>query len=307
MIDASGFFIVSGMLILVATIIYCLVMIRKHWDVLVKNQKYLAAEIVIEVALLLIMLFAYFRIYISKMWNVWEGLTLFTASLLLLYEAFLAFTKIRNVKERTMEIMEALICVIEAGDPNLDGHSVHVHTIVNVFYDYLPTIYQHSLNLEDLKYASLFLDLGKLGIPRRILTKAGKLTREEMELVRRHPEISTKILKPVGSFTRITDWILYHHERVDGKGYYELKGDAIPLASRVMAIADTYSALTMDRTYKASLPYDEAILEIRQAAGTQLDAELVGYFCEIPKHRLDECLEYVCSIMARYQDEHFGE
>ena len=307
MIGTPSFFIVAGTLILVGTIVYVLIMIRKNWDVLVKNRTFLVTQISIEICLLLLMLAAFFSIYTSGSWDIRTELAIFISSLLVLYEAILGFTKVHNVKDRTMEVMEALICVMEAGDPNLDGHSVHVHNIVNVFYDYLPAAYQHRLNLEDLKYASLFLDLGKLGIPRSILMKPGKLTREEMELVRRHPEISTKILEPVGQFSRISDWILYHHERVDGKGYRELKGEEIPLASRIIAIADTYSALTMDRTYKASLPYEEAIIELRQAAGTQLDAELVGYFCEIPRHRLDECLESVRRIMERYQDEHFGE
>ncbi|MBR1524137.1 MAG: HD domain-containing protein [Lachnospiraceae bacterium] len=307
MITATSILTVSGLIILLTTLVYCVAMIRRHWDVLIKDRSFLITEISIEIVLLLFLLVAYYQVY--KLWpgNLWVGLALFSASVLAFYEAFMAFTKARRIKERAMELLETLICVMEAGDPNLDGHSLHVHNLVSVFYDYLPPIYQQKLNYENLRYASLFLDMGKLGIPRSILTKSGKLTKDEMELMRRHPEICVNILGPVGSFSMISDWILYHHERVDGKGYHGLKGDEIPLASRVIAIADTYSALTMDRTYKASLPYDEAIIELRQTAGTQLDAELVGYFCEIPKHRIEECLISVRQITARYQDEHFGE
>ena len=296
-----------GTIILIITAVYSITMTRRHWDVLVSEKKTLMVEFGIEFLFLGFLVIVYGRLWMLKEAGIWESLVLFVAALLIFYEMYLAFKKARSIKERSMELLEALICVMEAGDPNLDGHSLHVHNIVNVFYDYLPPAYQNQLNLENLKYASLFIDMGKLGIPRSILTKAGKLTKEEMELMRRHPEICVKILSPVASFSSISDWILYHHERVDGKGYHGLKGGEIPLASRIIAIADTYSALTMDRTYKASLSYNEAITEIRQAAGTQLDEELVGYFCEIPMHRLDECFAYVRRIMERYQDEHFGE
>ena len=298
---------VSGILILINTLIYCIAMIRRHWDVLVKDQRFFMAESTMLVLLSFVLILSYYKAYALQDGNVWVGLALFLASMLIFYEALIAFRKVRSIKERALELLETLICVMEAGDPNLDGHSFHVHNLVSVFYDYLPSIYQQQLNFENLRYASLFLDMGKLGIPRSILTKSGKLTKEEMELMRRHPEICVKILGPVASFKLISDWILYHHERVDGKGYHGLKGNEIPLASRVIAIADTYSALTMDRTYKASLPYDEAIIELRQAAGTQLDAELVGYFCEIPKHRIDECMASVRDITERYQNEHFGD
>ena len=298
---------ISGIVIILATLVYRMIMIRRHWDVLVKDQRFLILEVTVEALLLILLLIAYYQVYRLELRNIWIGSALFLASLLAFYEAFTAFSKARLIKERAMELLETLVCVMEAGDPNLDGHSLHVHNLVSVFYDFLPSEYQQKLIYENLRYASLFLDMGKLGIPRSILTKSGRLTDEEMALMRRHPEICVKILKPLASFSAISDWILYHHERVDGKGYHGLKGDEIPLASRIMAIADTYSALTMDRTYKASMPYDEAIIELRQAAGTQLDAELVGYFCEIPRHRIDDCMIPVKKIMERYQDEHFGD
>lgn len=218
-------------------------------------------------------------------------------------EAFWFILRIKTVRARMMGLLGTIICVMEAGDPNLDGHSMHVYNIVSVFYDYLPPEYQRRLRPDRLKYAALLHDLGKLGIPREIITKRGKLTPEEVQLIRRHPEISVNILKPHGFLSDIFDHILYHHERIDGKGYHSLSGEEIPLASRIIAIADTYSALTMDRTYKATLPYEEAIVELKQVAGTQLDRELIGYFCEIPKHRLDECLSSVRLATERYRDE----
>ncbi|MBQ9550318.1 MAG: HD domain-containing protein [Lachnospiraceae bacterium] len=299
--------ILMSFILSISTVVYCFIMLYKNRDVLTGRQESLYFEAAVLVCIMAAFLFACFRVYSAGYKDIWIGTAFLSASVVICIESISAFTRIWGIKARTMELLETLICVMEAGDPNLDGHSLHVHNIVCVFYDYLPPEYQHKLNYEDLKYASLFLDMGKLGIPRSIITKSGKLTREEMELMRRHPEICVKILGSLASFKRISDWILYHHERVDGKGYHALSGSDIPLASRIIAVADTYSALTMDRTYKASMSHDEAITELRQAAGTQLDAGLVGYFCDIPKHRLEECMLSVRRITERYQDEHFGE
>ena len=297
--------IIAAIVVMIATVFYYVVNVRRNWDVTIRDKKKARMGIGLVAVLLLLQCIIYLLVYDSKPDNIWIGTALLTSSIVTLVGVTMAFKKLKMVKNSNMELLETLICVMEAGDPNLDGHSLHVHNLVTVFYDYLPTSYQQRVNFEDLKYASLFLDMGKLGIPRNILTKSGKLTAEEMALMKRHPEICVNILSPVGSFSNISDWILYHHERVDGNGYHKLKGEDIPLASRMIAIADTYSALTMDRTYKASLTYDEALTELRQAAGTQLDPELVGFFCEIPKHRIEACMENVSSIMERYQDEHF--
>ena len=215
--------------------------------------------------------------------------------------------KIPELRNRNLELLETLICVMEAGDPNLDGHSMHVCNIVSVFYEYLPGEYQRNIRPDDLKYAALLHDIGKLGIPREIYTKEGQLTRDEMLMIRNHPEICVDIIEPIDFLSRIKDVILYHHERVDGCGYHSLSSEKIPLASKMIAIADTYSALTMDRTYKPSMPYEEAIVELKQVAGTQLDAKMVECFCNIPKYRLDDCISKVHKITDRYREKHIGE
>lgn len=208
-----------------------------------------------------------------------------------------------KARKRSVEIIEMLIGVIEAGDPNLDGHSLHVHNLTMLLYDYLPFSYRIKVNMADLEYASLLLDIGKLGVSRRILNKSGKLGEDEWALMKRHPEIGVKILGSVEYFDRISDWVLYHHERVDGSGYYKLKGNEIPLASRIMAVADTYSAITMARSYKPSYTYEEAIAELKLVAGTQLDEKLVHIFCSIPMSRIASCMEDVKRRMERFTDE----
>lgn len=215
------------------------------------------------------------------------------------------FIQMRGISALSMEILERLVGVIEAGDENLDGHSLHVQNLTMLIYDYLPLSERIKLNPMNLQYASLLLDIGKLGIPRSIINKKGKLLPEERELIQKHPEICMEILSSIPSLKTITFWIKYHHERVDGAGYYHLKGEEIPLASRILAIADTYSAITMDRSYRPSLPYENAISELRLVAGKQLDGELVELFCSIPKSKITVCMNDVRNRMKKYQSGTF--
>ena len=198
-----------------------------------------------------------------------------------------------------------MVGVIEAGDPNLDGHSLHVRDLTMLLYDSLPLRYHLKLNSRNLEIAALLLDLGKLGIPRSIISKSGKLEPEEWDFVRRHPEIAVKILQPIRSFDTVSLWIKYHHERVDGSGYYHLRNDQIPLASRLIAVADTYSAITMERSYKANMSHQDAIAELRQAAGSQLDREIVDIFCHIPYKKINQSMIAVKQKMQRYNEENF--
>ena len=120
-----------------------------------------------------------------------------------------------------------------------------------------------------------------------------------------HPELAVKILQPITSFDVISNWIKYHHERVDGTGYYHLKNEQIPLASRLIAVADTYSAMTMERSYRATMPHEVAIMELRRAAGTQLDPEIVNIFCQIPYKKIEMSMAEVRKAMGRYEDGDF--
>ncbi|MBQ3670824.1 MAG: HD domain-containing protein [Treponema sp.] len=217
----------------------------------------------------------------------------------------LGFVQMRGISALSMRILERLVGVIEAGDENLDGHSLHVQNLTMLIYDHLPFSARLRLNPTNLEYASLLLDIGKLGIPRSIIHKAGKLSKDERELIQKHPEICMEIFSSIDSLKTITLWIKYHHERVDGSGYYHLTGKEIPLASRILAVADTYSAITMDRSYRPSLPYENAISELHLVAGKQLDEELVNLFCSIPKSKIEACMNDVRDRMKKYQSGTF--
>lgn len=201
----------------------------------------------------------------------------------------LLFKLVSTVKTRGIEVVEVLIGVIEARDPNLNGHSRYVQGLTMLLYDALPQSMRKKVNRTSLEYAALMHDVGKLGVPENILNKPDKLDDSEWEVMRTHPQVGVRILEPLHSFDSIKDWIRCHHERVDGTGYYGVRGDDIPLAARMIAIADTYSAITMRRSYKPPRSHEEAMRIIRECAGTQLDSALVDVFERIPKEKLVAC------------------
>ena len=136
--------------------------------------------------------------------------------------------------------------------------------------------------IESIEVAALLHDIGKIGVQKSILNKPGKLNNEEWREVRRHPEFSYKILKEVNFPWDVKPTIYAHHERYDGKGYPAgLKGEKIPLGARILAVADTFAAMTSDRAYRKGLSKEVAIEELKRVAGTQLDPELVKVFIEM--------------------------
>jgi diguanylate cyclase (GGDEF)-like protein/putative nucleotidyltransferase with HDIG domain len=139
-----------------------------------------------------------------------------------------------------------------------------------------------SRQLRNLRYAALLHDLGKVGIPERILRKPGKLTPEEFKEIKKHPLVGVEILRPIHELTEIIPAILYHHERFDGKGYpYGLEGNQIPVEARIVAIADSFQALTSNRPYRRAYSLSEAIKIIEEESGTHFDPEIVKVFQEV--------------------------
>lgn len=137
-------------------------------------------------------------------------------------------------------------------------------------------------NIDDLRLLAKFHDVGKMGIPDRVLFKPGPLTPEETGIMRQHCEIGYHISQSASVLMDIGEWIHKHHEWWNGKGYpLGLKGEDIPLECRILSIADAYDAMTSDRPYRSALTHEEAVEEIKRCAGTQFDPNLVPYFLEI--------------------------
>ncbi|MBQ4015126.1 MAG: HD domain-containing protein [Treponema sp.] len=194
------------------------------------------------------------------------------------------------VKNRTLEISEMLIGMIEARDPNLCGHSLYVRNLTMLIYKHLPFSIKYKINPVSIEYAALMHDVGKLAVPESILNKPSGLDEGEWRIMKKHPLAGVKMLSPIKSFETIVPWIKFHHERIDGGGYYGLKGKEIPLEARIICVADSYSAITMKRAYKDAKTYEEAAAILRDCAGSQFDAQVVDIFLSIPKKEVEACV-----------------
>ncbi len=175
--------------------------------------------------------------------------------------------------------IDVLIKALEAKDLYTRGHSQRV-TIFTV--EIGKSMGYKAERLENLRRASILHDLGKIGVREAILNKPARLTDEEFREITLHPEVATRILEPIPFFQPLLPAILHHHERFDGKGYpAHLAGMNIPEESRIMAIADTYDAMTSTRAYRKALPVEAAHAELVRCAGTQFDPEIVPVFIDV--------------------------
>ena len=167
---------------------------------------------------------------------------------------------------------------IEAKDPFLRGHSEEVSGYVAAVADRLGI---EPLRREQLLFASLLHDVGKIGISERILLKPAALTPEELGIVKLHPRIGYHIVQQVPALDPMALGILHHHERFDGGGYPAgLRGEEIPLEARIICVADAFSAMTAERPYRRRMSMIEACAELERSAGTQFDPEIVRVFVD---------------------------
>ncbi len=138
--------------------------------------------------------------------------------------------------------------------------------------------------VELIRQASILHDLGKIGISEKVLHKKSKLTKQEFEEIKKHPQIGADILRPIHFLHGLIPIIFYHHERWDGKGYPSgVKGEEIPIGARIIAIADVYQALTSDRPYRKAYSKEKAVKIIKSGAGTQFDPRITEIFLSILK------------------------
>jgi len=181
------------------------------------------------------------------------------------------------------EAVQTLINAIEAKDQYTKGHSIRVTQYAMAYARYAEIPFEEA---SDIQLAARLHDIGKLGINDAILNKTGRLTDEEFELIKKHPETSYKILNSIMS-DPVLRIIRHHHERWDGRGYPDgLKGELIPHGARIVCLADSFDAMTSNRAYKKAMSIEEALVEVQSCAGSQFDPAMVPGFIEVIKmHR----------------------
>jgi len=187
-----------------------------------------------------------------------------------------------------MGTLEALTASIDAKDPYTCGHSERVAHLASSL------ALAHGLSAEQaerIRIAGLVHDIGKIGVPESVLCKPGKLTSEEFEQIKLHPEIGHHILRDIPMFDDVLPGVLHHHERFDGTGYPErLAGEAIPLIARIIGLVDAFDAMSSNRTYRRAMDRTQVLEEIRRGAGLQFDPQLAEDFMKVDLSKFDELL-----------------
>ena len=191
-----------------------------------------------------------------------------------------------EVKTLSVEVMEALAHTIDAKDEYTRGHSVRVAKYARMIAERMGKTPEEC---DDVYYMGLLHDIGKIGVPNEIINSPTKLTDEEYAVIKTHPGVGYDILGEIKSRPDLSIGARWHHERYDGKGYPDHKeGADIPLYARIIAVADTYDAMTSNRSYRNFLPQEKVRSEIENNMGTQFDPEIAKYMIDI----IDEDKEY---------------
>lgn len=175
--------------------------------------------------------------------------------------------------------LHALTSAIDAKDSYTHGHSERVALTSRMLAE-AAGLDEHTV--ERIYIAGLVHDVGKIGVPESVLCKPGRLTDEEFDLIKMHPEIGARILQDIRQMQDLIPGVLCHHERHDGTGYpHGLEGEGIPLFGRIIALADAFDAMSSNRTYRRALQPDQVLAEIAKNAGTQFDPTLAKLFVKL--------------------------
>jgi putative nucleotidyltransferase with HDIG domain len=210
------------------------------------------------------------------------------------YLAKLNFDLVLSKRQVFLETMEAFALAVEAKDPYTHGHSRRVSLLAEGVARELGL---SETECETIRIAGILHDVGKIGTPESVLAKPGKVTPEEYEIFKRHAQMGWRIVSQVKELDGVARAILHHHERFDGAGYPDgLAGVEIPMLSRILAVCDTYDAMTSDRPYRASVEHRLALEEILSCSGSQLDPECVQAFLRVYEEAAPELPAFPSSL-----------
>jgi HD-GYP domain-containing protein (c-di-GMP phosphodiesterase class II) len=192
---------------------------------------------------------------------------------------------VKQIEDQLSALRTSLICafnqLLDLKDLNTGVHSTRLaewalHVAGELGLD--------ESSLSDIEVAALLHDIGKIGIPDAILQKPAKLTDQEYDLMKKHPEYGWAVLRHVPGMERASLMILHHHESYDGKGYPAgLKGEEIPIGSRIVSVIDAFDAMVSSRPYREGLPFEEAERRLLHARGTQFDPDVVDRFLPLAR------------------------
>ena len=222
----------------------------------------------------------------TGMWIVIGGLIVVAVGLVIVLAGMCRKVDVLRKKQKQYhdivnQSLETFAHAIDAKDQNTNGHSQRV-AIYSA--EIAKRMGMSDEEQEQIYYMGMLHDIGKIGIPDAILKKPGKLTEEEMQIIRNHPTIGGEILKDFTAIQGISDGARYHYERYDGNGYNEgLKGEEIPLAARIICVADSYDTMSSKRVYKELHEENYILSELDQCSGKQFDPEIVPFMIEMIK------------------------
>ncbi|HYE83644.1 MAG TPA: HD-GYP domain-containing protein [Clostridia bacterium] len=206
------------------------------------------------------------------------GVLLFFGPLLFARYSFKLYIDMRNIY---IDTVKSLSQAVEAKDPYTNGHSIRVGEYACSLAERLGLSRRR---VENLKIAAILHDVGKIGVEEGILNKPGRLTEEEFDKIKQHPEIGVKIIKDIDFLKDASEIILSHHERYDGTGYPEgRKHEDIIIESQILSLADVFDALTSERPYRNAMTVEEALQIIENGKGSQFDYRLADAFIKMIK------------------------
>jgi HD-GYP domain-containing protein (c-di-GMP phosphodiesterase class II) len=203
--------------------------------------------------------------------------------------------RVKAAEEETSALRTAIVCalnsLLDLKDLNTGVHSTR---LAEWALHVAGEMGLEESSFADIEVAALLHDIGKIGVPDAILNKPGRLTADEYELMKKHPEYGWIVLRQIPGFERVSLLILHHHESFDGKGYPGgLQGEEIPIGSRIVSVIDAFDAMVSSRPYRDGMPFEEAVRRLTAAAGTQFDAAVVERFLPLARAEMTSVLAAV--------------
>jgi putative nucleotidyltransferase with HDIG domain len=220
--------------------------------------------------------YSMFGLMMAVLWDTELGALSAALLLLPLFVAHWAFAQYAQLREAYERTVRTLVQAVETKDYYTRGHSERVSRGSEMI---ARSLGMREDRVELLRFAGILHDVGKLGVPTRLLQKAGALTQNEFEAVKLHPVRGVEMIRDIAFLREAYDGIMHHHERVDGRGYPSgLAGDAIPEFARAIAVADAFDSMTSTRAYRGARSTTEAIAELQRSKGSYFDPRMVDAF-----------------------------